>query len=85
MMLYCQKQWTLRRLKKFSLDTSQVFDVYVKEVRSLLEYAVPVWHSGLTRQQTNQIEKIQKTAFRILLGDNYISYDVPYLLWSPLS
>ena len=67
---------TLRRLNKFSLDTSQIFDVYGKEVRSLLEYAVPVWHSGLTRQQTNQIEKIQKTAFRILLGDNYISYDV---------
>ena len=58
-----EKLWTLRRLKKFSLDTSQIFDVYVKEVRSLLEYAVPVWHSGLTRQQTNQIERIQKTAF----------------------
>ena len=71
-----EKLWTLRRLQKFSLDTFQIFDVYVKEVRSLLEYAVPVWHSGLTRQQTNQIEKIQKTAFRILLGDNYISYDV---------
>ena len=70
------KLWVLRRLSKFSIDTSQIFDVYSKEVRSLLKYAVPVWHSGLTRQQTNQIEKIQKTAFRILLGDNYISYDV---------
>ena len=71
-----EKLWTLRRLQKFSLDTFQIFDVYVKEVRSLLEYAVPVWHSGLTKKQTNQIEKIQKIAFKIILGDDYISYDV---------
>ena len=71
-----EKLWTLRRLQKFSLDTFQIFDVYVKEVRSLLEYAVPVWHSGLTNKQTNQIEKIQKIAFKIILGDDYISYDV---------
>ena len=62
-----EKLWTLRRLQKFSL---------VKEVRSLLEYAVPVWHSGLTKKQTNQIEKIQKIAFKIILGDDYISFDV---------
>ena len=53
-----------------------LLDVYVKEVRSLLENAVSVWHSGLTRKETNQIEKIQKTAFKIILGDDYLSYDV---------
>ena len=47
-----------------------------KEVRSILEYAAPVWHSGLTKQQSNQIERIQKQAFRIILGQDYISYEV---------
>ena len=28
-----------------------MFDVYIKEIRSILEFAVPVWHSGLTRKQ----------------------------------
>ena len=77
---FCQKAtkklWTLRRLKQYNLDPFQIFDVYCKEVRSLLELAVPVWHSGLTISESKQIENIQKTAFRIILGPNYINYDV---------
>ena len=71
-----QKLWTLRRLRKFNLDINKQLDVYVKEVRSLLEYAVPVWHSGLTKRQSGQIEKIQKTAFQIILGDDFTNYEV---------
>ena len=49
--------------------------MYVKEVRSILEYAVPVWHSGLTRKQTSEIESAQKTAFIIILRHRYSSYE----------
>ena len=45
-----QKVWTLRRLTKFNLDAFQLLDVYEKEVRSLLEYAVLTWH------QSTQVE-----------------------------
>ena len=41
---------------------------------------VAVWHSGLTKNQSNEIEKIQKVAFRIILGENYISYDAACIL-----
>ena len=71
-----QKLWILRRLKKFNLDEYKLRDVYEKEVRSILEYAVPVWHSGLTNQQSKQIERVQKQALRIILDQSYISYDV---------
>ena len=71
-----KKLWTLRRLKSFHLDPYQIFDVYCKEVRSLLEMAVPVWHSSLTKYQSKQIENIQKTAFKIILGQNFINYEV---------
>ena len=40
----------------------------------MLELAVPAWHSGLTRQQTNDIERIQKISFKLILGDNYENY-----------
>ena len=60
------KLWVLRRLKKLNLDEDKLVDVYKKEVRSILEYAAPVWHSGLTRQQSGQIERIQKQAFRVI-------------------
>ena len=44
-----QKMWQLRRMLELDLDIYQMFDVYCKEVRSILELAVPVWHSGLTK------------------------------------
>jgi hypothetical protein len=73
-----QKLWLLRRMLNFQLNIHQLFDVYIKEVRSLLELAVPVWHSGLTKQQSNDIERVQKLAFRIILGDNYANYETAY-------
>ena len=36
------KLWILRRLLKVDLDIHQMFDVYSKEIRSILEMAVPV-------------------------------------------
>ena len=55
------------------LDT---WHVYTKEIRSILEMAVPVWHSGLANQQTNDIESVQKVAMRIILQDQYTSYQL---------
>ena len=56
-----QKLWMLRRMVKMELDDTTMFDVYSKEVRSILELAVPVWHSGLTKKQTADIERLIKT------------------------
>ena len=53
-----------------------MFDVYTKEVRSILELAVPVWHSGLTKHQSQDIERIQKTAMQIILQDKDINYQL---------
>ena len=69
-----QRLWILRRMLKLDLDIYQMFDVYTKEIRSILEMAVPVWHSGLTNQQTDDIESIQRVAMRIILQENYINY-----------
>ena len=60
-------------MKKMNLGLSHISDVYIKEVRSLLELAVPVWRSGLTLHQVAQIERVQKTALRIISGDDYIT------------
>jgi hypothetical protein len=38
--------------------------------------AVPVWHSGLTVKQASDIERVQKTALHIILGEDFINYDV---------
>ena len=68
--------YMLSTLKKFNLPISDLTSVYVGYIRQLLEYAVPVWHGGLTQEQALAIERIQKRACKIILGfANYTSYD----------
>ena len=57
------------------MDIPTIFDVYTKEGRSLLQLAVPVWCSGLTRLQSRDIERIQKISFKIILGPAYENYN----------
>ena len=35
-------------------------------IRSVLEYACAVWHSGLTAEQSNDLERVQKRCMRII-------------------
>ena len=44
------------------------------KIRSVLESACVVFHSMLTKGDREDIERIQKMAFRIILKDNYINY-----------
>ena len=61
--------------EKLDLNIWILFDVYTKEVRSILELAVPAWHSGLTKQQSADIERVQKISSKLILGDQYKNYD----------
>ena len=70
-----RKTWMLRRLKKLGASQRDLLDVYIKQIRSLAEYAVPVWNSSLTGEDISNIERIQKTALHIILGQNYKSYN----------
>ena len=65
----------LRRLKGLGATTKELLDVYHKQVRSVLEMAVPVWHPAITQQEAKQVERIQKCALYIILGNNYTSYN----------
>ena len=67
--------WTLRRMKNLGLENDVIFDVYIKEIRSILEFGIPVWNGALTDEDSNKIERVQKIVFKILLNKNYIDYD----------
>ena len=79
--------WMLRRLKPLGANTEELLDVYDKQIRCMVEFASPVWTSGLTKAEVNQIERVQKAAFAIILEDGYISYEraLQYLHRSTLS
>ena len=68
------KLWMLRRLNIFGAKNSELVDIYKKQVRSILEFASPVWASGITKENSKQIERVQRCALAIILGTDYISY-----------
>ena len=65
----------LSRLKGLGASEAEMLDVYHKQVRSVLELAVPDWQPAITKQETRQIEIVQRCALYIILGDDYTSYD----------
>ena len=66
--------WMLRRLKPLGASDDELLDVYDKQIRCIVEYATPVWTPGLTQAEVNQIERVQKAAFAIILEKRYTSY-----------
>ena len=58
----------LSMLKCHGLCVKDLVSVYVDFIRPLLEYAVPVWHPGLTEKQNYARERIQRRACRIMPG-----------------
>ena len=67
--------WTLRRLKNLGISNDVIYDVYIKEIRSILEFGAPVWSGGISSKDSDRIETIQKRAFKIILQDLYTDYD----------
>ena len=66
--------WTIRRLMKFGTKLEDLKDVYFKQVRSILEFSVPVWNSNITKQEICDIERVQKCFLHIVLGEGYDNY-----------
>jgi len=47
---------------------------YISIIRPVLEYAVAVWHTGLTADLSDQLEAIQKRALNIIFGGSSSFY-----------
>ncbi len=63
----------LRVLKRSGVSPFHLLRVYFALIRSLLEYCCPVWHSSLTINLSDKIERFQKRTMRIIYPT--LSYD----------
>ena len=74
----CKKAYSrlgmLTKLKYVGVPIEDLLDIYILFIRSVTEYCAVVFHSSLTLQQSEKIEKIQKTSLKVILGDMYVSY-----------
>ena len=75
----CKKAFSrlslLTKLKFVGVKIEDLIEVYMLYIRSITEYCCVVYHSRLTVEDSATIERIQKCCLRIILGDNYISYE----------
>ena len=64
----------LRKCATFTRDKSELKNVYILFVRSILEQSCVVWHSSITREESENLERVQKSAVKIILDEEYSEY-----------
>ena len=61
-------------MKEQGAQKPELVDMYIKQIRSILEFAAPSWNGGITLAEKSDIERVQKSALHIILGDDYLYY-----------
>ena len=59
---------------QFTSSMKDLKDIYVIFIRSILEHSCVVWHSGLSKKNSKDLERIQKMAVRVMMGKNFETY-----------
>ena len=49
-------------------------NIYILFIRSILEQSATVWHSSISEENKSDLERVQKTALKIILDQRYKSY-----------
>lgn len=64
-----RRYFVIFKLVKIGFPPCDILIVYCLVIRSVLEYACPVWHSGLTKTQSDDIERVQRRCLKIIFPD----------------
>ena len=65
----------LHKFAKFTKNKAHLIHLFKSQVRGILEYCSTVWHSSLTEADCGDIERVQKAALRLIMGDKYLGYE----------
>ena len=61
-----RKMVLLSKLSEFGATEEELKNIYVLFVRSVLEQSCTVWNFGLTAENIQKLERVQKTAMKII-------------------
>ena len=64
----------LFKAAKFTTSKTDLKDIYITFIRSILETSSVVWHSSLTKSNRKALERMQKMAVRVIMGKQFQSY-----------
>ena len=62
-----KRMYCINYLVRAGVSTCDVVCVYTSIIRSVLEYACPVWHPGLTKKLSKDIERVQKRCLKTVV------------------
>ena len=65
----------LHKISEFSAPKEDMVTIYISYIRSILEQSCTVWHSNLTVENCEDLERVQKSALRIILKEEYQTYE----------
>ena len=65
----------LTKLKYVGVCVDDLLDIYILFIRSVTEYCAVAFHSRLTIEESNKLERIQRTCLKVILGDLYVDYN----------
>ena len=78
----CQKVnrrfFCLWKLKQFGLKQEELLTAWKVLLRPIAEYAAPLWHSGLSKSDSDKLERLQKRAVGLILGTTYVNFERRY-------
>ena len=64
----------LHKVAGFGTPQDDLKNIYVLFIRSILEQSATVWHSSLTEDNISDLERVQKSAIKVILQDQYKGY-----------
>ena len=65
----------LGKLKYVGVKIDDLLTIYKLFIRCIPEYCSTVFHKSLTQEQCNKIERLQAHCLKIILAENYVSYN----------
>ena len=59
----------LRKVAEFTKSIKDKREIYILYIRSIIEQSGVVWHGSLTEENVLDLERVQKAAIRLILGE----------------
>ena len=63
--------WQLLRLKQMSAPKEKLIEFYILKIRSILMFGAVCFHSSLTAEQSQLLERQQLSCLATILGSEY--------------
>ena len=64
----------LHKAAKFTRSKRDLKSIYITYIRPVIEQSSCVWHSSLTTENASDLERVQKAATRVIMGNDFVDY-----------